>query len=71
MTSLNKGNSFNTTKVSDAECDACSESEENLKPVKMKMECICPKCGRQHIENICWIGNGTPRKYCQACKGSF
>lgn len=35
---------------------------------KMKVECICPKCGQRHIMTFHWIGRGTPRKYCPACK---
>lgn len=37
---------------------------------KMKVECICPKCGERHIMNFHWIGRGVPRKYCPLCKGS-
>ena len=37
---------------------------------KMKVECICPKCGIKHKMNFRWIGRGTPRKYCPTCKGS-
>ena len=35
---------------------------------KMKVECICPKCGQRHTMTFHWIGRGTPRKYCPACK---
>jgi transposase-like protein len=38
---------------------------------KMKIECLCPKCGRKHVMSFHWIGRGTPRKYCQSCKGSY
>ena len=38
---------------------------------KMKVECICPKCGQRHVMTFHWIGRGTPRKYCQSCKGRF
>jgi hypothetical protein len=37
---------------------------------KMKVECICPKCGNRHMMNFHWIGRGTPRKFCPPCKGS-
>ena len=36
---------------------------------KTKVECICPKCGQRHVVVFNWIGRGTPRKYCQSCKG--
>jgi transposase-like protein len=36
---------------------------------KMKIECICPKCGQRHVMAFHWIGRGTPRKYCPSCKG--
>ena len=38
---------------------------------KMKVECLCPKCGRKHVMTFHWIGRGTPRKYCPSCKGSY
>lgn len=37
---------------------------------KMKVECICPKCGQRHTMTFHWIGRGTPRKYCPLCKVS-
>ena len=44
------------------------EFEELPDPSKMRIECICPKCGEKHIMNFHWIGRGTPRKFCPACK---
>ena len=35
---------------------------------KMKVECICPKCGQRHVMTFHSIGRGTPRKYCPVCK---
>jgi hypothetical protein len=37
-------------------------------PDKLKVECICPKCGKKHILNFHWIGRGKPRKFCQNCR---
>lgn len=31
------------------------------------MNVICPKCQKTHKMRMLWIGNGTPRKFCQAC----
>jgi ribosomal protein S27AE len=45
------------------------EFDENSYNSKMKVECICPKCGQRHVMAFHWIGRGTPRKYCQSCKG--
>jgi hypothetical protein len=36
---------------------------------KIKVECICPKCGIKHKMNLHWIGRGIPRKFCPTCKG--
>ena len=35
---------------------------------KVEVECICPKCRQRFVLKMCWIGRGTPRKYCAACK---
>ncbi len=43
--------------------------DENNYNSKMKLECICPKCGQNHKMSFHWIGRGTPRKYCPSCKG--
>jgi ribosomal protein S27AE len=47
------------------------EIDEKRYNSKKKVSCICPKCGEQHVMAFHWIGRGTPRKYCQACKGGF
>ena len=44
------------------------ELDEKRYNSKKKVSCICPKCGQQHVMAFHWIGRGTPRKYCQACK---
>ena len=49
---------------------AASDYDEIKYNDKKKVECICPKCGIKHKMNFHWIGRGTPRKYCPACKGS-
>jgi hypothetical protein len=46
------------------------EFDEVPEPQKMKVECICPKCGLKHVMIFNWIGRGTPRKYCPTCKTS-
>jgi len=52
-----------------------SENFENPDDVidydKMKVRCLCPKCGQTHVMNFHWIGRGTPRKFCPLCKGSI
>jgi hypothetical protein len=45
------------------------ESDEQSYNSKMKVECICPKCGQRHVKAFHWIGRGTPRIYCPACRG--
>jgi len=45
------------------------EFDDNSYNAKMKVECICPKCSQKHVMAFHWIGRGTPRKYCQSCKG--
>ena len=51
------------------------EDEANYDEVtyngKMKVDCICPKCGKKHVMVFCWIGRGIPRKYCPSCKGRY
>ena len=44
------------------------EFDNNIDYDKMRIECICPKCGKKHVMNFHWIGRGTPRKFCQFCK---
>lgn len=36
---------------------------------KLRIECICPKCGKTHLMALHWIGRGIPRKFCSNCKG--
>ena len=44
------------------------EFNNNIDYEKVKVECICPKCGKKHVMNFHWIGRGTPRKFCPLCK---
>ncbi|UCF94632.1 MAG: hypothetical protein JSW39_10890 [Desulfobacterales bacterium] len=46
------------------------ESHETVDFEKIKVECLCPKCGRKHILKFPWTGRGIPRKYCPQCKGN-
>ena len=67
----NIGNSNKMTRLSFPEELDDFESDDKSYNSKMKVECICPKCGQKHIMAFHWIGRGTPRKYCQTCKGGF
>jgi hypothetical protein len=65
---LNKNNKKLSQKpIEDCEPD---ELSYDINFDKMKVECICPKCGSRHVMNFHWIGRGTPRKFCQPCKSS-
>jgi hypothetical protein len=46
-----------------------SEFDDISYDSKKKVNCICPKCGEHHVMVFHWIGRGTPRKFCQTCKG--
>jgi transposase-like protein len=46
------------------------ELYDNIDFDKMKVECICPKCGSKHMMNLHWIGRGTPRKFCHLCRST-
>ena len=63
------GNPNNTTQLSLSEELDGSAHDDYSYNSKMKIECICPKCGQKHIMAFHWIGRGTPRKYCPSCKG--
>jgi hypothetical protein len=61
---------FNSGRLASLDNVEGGEFEEITYNDKMKVECICPKCGRKHIMTFHWIGRGTPRKYCPLCKVS-
>jgi len=65
----NTGNSNKMTRFSFSEELDDFEFDDNSYNSKMKIECICPKCGQRHVMAFHWIGRGTPRKYCPSCKG--
>lgn len=53
-----------------AKTEACvGEFDEERYDHKLKVECICPKCGKMHLMALHWIGRGVPRKYCSSCRG--
>jgi len=65
----NSSNPSKTHRVAIAEELDDFEFDDKSYNSKMKVNCICPKCGQQHVMAFHWIGRGTPRKYCQPCKG--
>ena len=67
----NSGNPNKVTQFSFSEELDEVEFDDKSYNSKMKVECICPKCGQRHVMTFHWIGRGTPRKYCQACKGGY
>jgi hypothetical protein len=66
---INESKSYNYKSVLTDKTDV-NDFEEIKYKDKIKVECICPKCGIKHKMNLHWIGRGTPRKFCQTCKGS-
>lgn len=43
-----------------------SQTEER-RSVKRTYVCKCPMCGARHKKRMLWIGNGTPRIFCNDC----
>jgi hypothetical protein len=64
---LNKD--FNQERLSSIDINDDHNFNEYSFNDKMKIDCICPKCDQKHKMSMHWIGRGTPRKYCPACKG--
>jgi len=72
MSSSSTDENIKKTSASPSEVDEINEvKNDGFNPDKMKIECLCPKCGQKHTMNIYWIGRGTPRKFCLLCKGSI
>lgn len=67
----NSGNSKNVEGISYLEERYETDFDDRSYNSKMKVECICPKCGQRHVLAFHWIGRGIPRKYCQSCKGGY
>jgi len=63
------GKRLKDIEMSALEQSIIEEYDDNIDYDKMKVECICPKCGKKHMMNFHWIGRGTPRKFCTLCKG--
>jgi transposase-like protein len=55
----------------DSDLNSDNELEEIINFDKIKVECICPKCGKKHVMNFPWTGRGIPRKFCPQCRGSI
>lgn len=32
------------------------------------IDCVCPRCGKQHQRQVFWTGKGAPRIYCRPCE---
>ena len=60
---------LNDIEVTSFDENIIEEFDDMIYYDKMKIECICPKCGKKHVMNFRWIGRGTPRKFCPLCKG--
>lgn len=43
------------------------KEREDVKSYKKSVTCICPRCRREHKQQMLWIGNGKPRKLCKFC----
>jgi hypothetical protein len=67
----NSGNPDKLARLSFSEELDGVEFDDKSYNSKMKIECICPKCGQRHVMAFHWIGRGTPRKYCPSCKGGY
>jgi hypothetical protein len=71
MQALNQNRRAGLLEKDLAEFEPIDESDNTFTPQKSKIVCICPMCDQKHTMNIVWIGRGSPRKYCQNCKGSL
>lgn len=62
------GKRLNDIEMPSLEESIIEEFDDSIDYDKMKVECLCPKCGKKHVMNFHWIGRGTPRKFCQFCR---
>jgi len=70
MVLSNSDERLNQTQKPQSELNKKEEFDDTIDDAKMKVECICPKCGTKHVMNLHWIGRGTPRKYCHLCRST-
>ena len=68
MPAYSLGKRLNDIEMPSFDENKIEEFDDNIDYDKMKIECICPKCGKKHVMNFRWIGRGTPRKFCPLCK---
>jgi Zn ribbon nucleic-acid-binding protein len=45
-----------------------SYTEREVGSYQPLTECFCPRCETKHLMRMNWIGNGIPRKFCEACR---
>ena len=53
-----ENNSMTPLRENDYCAKSTDEFDECIDYSKMKVECICPKCGQRHVMNFKWIGRG-------------
>ena len=44
-------------------------TKDEIKPSYKQTRCLCPKCSKPHLVKMWWTGTGSPRKYCDGCRG--
>ncbi len=43
-------------------------ANEIIEPDNKDIECICPRCGAEHVVRLFWTGRGKPKKLCHSCR---